>query len=115
VVTVTLEVLVAGVQPILENIIGPALTDRASTAAPDPRPPQPTRANWMVLFSPAYMRDVRPPTRAEVAASRPVFIRNSRRDVLGVVSLIVNVLLCNRVCSIQLVPTHNSASRLDRL
>jgi len=31
--------------------IGQAVTDRALDAAPVPRPPQPTRATWMVFFS----------------------------------------------------------------
>src|SRR3989339_521776 len=74
------------------SFIGPRLTDRASAAAPEPRPPQPTRANWIVLFSPAYMRGPNPAARVETAAIRPVFFRNSRRDVLFCVLSLIAVL-----------------------
>src|SRR6266850_1725113 len=39
---------------IATSFIGPLLTDRASTAAPPPRPPQPINATWIVLFSAAW-------------------------------------------------------------
>ena len=53
-----LEVRVAGAPAGCSNtsamatsLIGPLLVDSASAAAPVPRPPQPTRASWIVLFS----------------------------------------------------------------
>ena len=40
------------------SLIGPLLVDSALPAAPVPRPPQPTRATWIVLSSPAWtLRD----------------------------------------------------------
>ena len=74
------------------SLIGPFLTDRALAAAPVPRPPQPIKATWIVLFSAAWTCGMATPARAEAAAIRPVFFRNSRRDaVFGVSWLIVQV------------------------
>ena len=64
------------------SLTGPCLTDMALAAAPVPRPPQPIRATWIVLSSAAWTRGTAMPASAEAAATRPVFFRNSRRDVL---------------------------------
>ena len=67
------------------SLIGPLVVDRASAAAPVPRPPQPTRASWIVLFSAAWTCGTCR-QRSDAAATRPVFFRNSRRfgiSVLG--------------------------------
>src|SRR5439155_4247143 len=60
--------------------IGPFLTERASPTAPVPRPPQPTNATWMVLFSAAWTWGIATPARADAAAILPVFLMNSRRE-----------------------------------
>ena len=65
------------------SLIGPLLVARALAAAPVPRPPQPTRATWIVLSSPAWTDGTATPARAEAAATWPVVLRKSRRDVLG--------------------------------
>ncbi len=62
------------------SLIGPCLTDRALTAAPVPRPPQPIRATWIVLSSAAWTRGTANPARVVAAAIRPVFFKNSRRE-----------------------------------
>src|SRR5437868_6635976 len=62
------------------SLVGPFLVDRASSAAPVPRPPQPTRASWMVWFSPAWTWGMAMPARAEAAAIWPDFFSRSRRD-----------------------------------
>src|SRR6266850_15255 len=63
------------------SLIGPFLTESASPAAPVPRPPQPTSATWMVLFSAAWTWGMATPARADTAAILPVFLMNSRREV----------------------------------
>src|SRR5438309_6656476 len=63
------------------SFVGPFLTDRALSAAPPPRPPQPIRATWMVLFSAACTCGMAAPARAETAAILPVLLINSRREV----------------------------------
>ena len=63
------------------NWIGPFLTERASAAAPVPRPPQPTSATRIVLSSAAWTHGVAAETIVVAAANRPVFLRNSRRVV----------------------------------
>ena len=65
--------------------------DMALATAPHPRPPQPIRARRMVLFSPAWTCGMATPARAEAAATRAVVLRNSRRGVLLVVSLMVSL------------------------
>src|SRR5512135_170929 len=70
------------------TLIGPHLVLSASTAAPVPRPPQPTSATWIVLSSPAWTDGMATPARAEPAATWPVAFRNPRRDVLGFGSVI---------------------------
>src|SRR3954465_12332367 len=66
------------------SLIGPwFLVARALSAAPVPRPPQPTSATWIVLSSPAWTAGTATPARAEVAATAPVVFRKSRRDVEG--------------------------------
>jgi hypothetical protein len=47
------ESVVAEEAAIATSFVGPFFTDRALMAAPVPRPPQPTRASGMVLFSAA--------------------------------------------------------------
>src|SRR6266516_3190719 len=63
------------------SLIGPFLTESASPTAPVPRPPQPTSATWMVLFSAAWTWGMATPARADAAAILPVFLMNSRREV----------------------------------
>src|ERR1051326_4993643 len=63
------------------SLTGQALTDRALAAAPVPRPPQPISATWMVLLSAVWTCGRATPARAEAAASLPVFLINSRREV----------------------------------
>src|SRR5262249_31583851 len=65
---------------IATSLIGPLLVDRALTAAPVPRPPQPTRATWIVLFSPAWTCGIATPARADATAIWPDFFISSRRD-----------------------------------
>ena len=65
------------------SLIGPFLTDRALSAAPVPRPPQPISATWIVLSSAAWTWGTTIAARAAPAAIRPVFFRNSRRDEAG--------------------------------
>src|SRR5437879_1132636 len=60
--------------------VGPLVVDRASPMAPVPRPPQPTRASWMVLFSAAWTLGIRTPARADAAAIWPDVFSISRRD-----------------------------------
>src|SRR5437588_6091522 len=61
--------------------MGPLLVERALPAAPPPRPPQPTKATWTVLFPAAWTCGMATPANAETAANRPVFLRNSRREL----------------------------------
>src|SRR5512137_2589216 len=97
------------------SLTGPRLTSKAFAAAPDPRPPQPTRATWIVLFSPAYMRGAMVAATADTAASRPVSLRNSRRDVsFCVISLIVGLLLLTGVALLPR-PTGTECPRWVRL
>src|SRR5438552_16715404 len=63
------------------SLIGPFVTESASPAAPVPRPPQPTSATWMVLFSAAWTWGRATPARADTAANWPVFLLNWRREV----------------------------------
>src|SRR5437763_153556 len=60
---------------------GPFFTPRAFSAAPVPRPPHPTRANWMVLFSAAWTCGRVRPARVDTPAMRLLLVRNWRRDV----------------------------------
>src|SRR5262245_53545959 len=53
---------------------------RALVAAPVPRPPQPTKATWTVLFSPACTCGKVTPASAEAVATWPDFWISSRRD-----------------------------------
>src|SRR6266536_5036299 len=62
------------------SLIGPFLTESASPTAPVPRPPQPTSATWMVLFSAAWTWGMATPAKADAAAILPVFLMNSRRE-----------------------------------
>src|SRR5262245_15177161 len=59
--------------------VGPCLVDRAFSAAPVPRPPQPTRARLTMLLSPAYSPDRPNPVSVEATAKPPVALRASRR------------------------------------
>src|SRR5438094_169280 len=65
---------------IATSLVGPLWVDRALLAAPVPLPPQPTRASWMVLFSPAWTCDSVMPARADATAIRPDSFITSRRD-----------------------------------
>src|SRR5438132_11030904 len=62
------------------SLIGPPLVERALAAAPVPRPPQPTRATWMVFHSPACTSGRTTPARADAAAILPDCFIISRRD-----------------------------------
>src|SRR5437588_193230 len=59
------------------SLVGPYLTDRALTAAPVPRPPQPIRATLMVLSSPAWTCGTAMPAKAD--APGPDDLRGTRR------------------------------------
>src|SRR4051794_26492404 len=66
------------------SLTGPAVVERALTAAPEPRPPQPMRAMRIVLSSAAKTWGMSMPARAEAAAMAEVVLRNSRRlDATG--------------------------------
>ena len=76
------------------SLIGPFWTDSALSAAPVPRPPQPTSASWIVLSSAGMDLGTTIAAKAVAAATRPVFFKNSRRErVLGVAWLMVSTLL----------------------
>src|SRR5439155_5464806 len=57
------------------------LASKAFAAAPPPRPPQPIRAIWMVSEPAAWTCGMETPARAETAATLPVVLRKSRREV----------------------------------
>src|SRR5437899_101441 len=61
------------------SLIGPRFTDRALTAAPVPRPPQPISATLIVWLSAAWTCGRLTPASAEAAAACPVAFRNLRR------------------------------------
>src|SRR4029453_14249827 len=61
------------------SFVGPLLVERASPAAPVPRPPQPTSARLIVLLSPAYIRGRKPLAKAVAPAALPVVLISSRR------------------------------------
>src|ERR1043166_8858357 len=71
--------------------MGPLLVEGALAAAPLPRPPQPTRATWTVLLPAAWTCGIATPARAETAAIRPVFFKNSRREVSGLEASFIGV------------------------
>src|SRR5262245_25811946 len=60
------------------SLVGP-LVERAFSAAPVPRPPQPTSARLIVLLSPAYIRGRMTLARAVAAATLPEVLIISRR------------------------------------
>src|SRR5262249_29406847 len=60
------------------SLVGP-LVESAFSAAPVPRPPQPTSARLMVLLSPAYIRGRITLASAVAAATLPVVLIISRR------------------------------------
>src|SRR5262245_9072598 len=60
------------------SLVGP-LVERAFSAAPVPRPPQPTSARLIVLLSPAYIRGRMKLESAVAAATFPVVLIISRR------------------------------------
>src|SRR5437868_2466210 len=62
------------------SLQGPFLELSALPTAPVPRPPQPTRASWMVLLSPAWTKGTATPARVEAAATTPAVFSTSRRD-----------------------------------
>src|SRR5258707_13506326 len=61
------------------SFVGPLVVESAFSAAPLPRPPQPTSARLTVLLSPAYIRGSTMFARAVAAATLPVVLRSSRR------------------------------------
>src|SRR5437660_7245417 len=63
------------------SLSGPFFAVKALSAAPPPRPPQPTRATWMVSEPAAWTCGMETPARAETAATLPVVLRKSRREV----------------------------------
>src|SRR4051794_22458847 len=73
---------------IATSLIGPLRVASALAAAPVPRPPQPTRATWIVLSSAAWTEGITTPERAEAAATWPVVFKKSRRDGAGLGSVI---------------------------
>src|SRR5262245_44914520 len=60
------------------SLMGPDLVEREFSAAPVPRPPQPTRATWMVSSPAAWTAGRERPARAEAVA--PAVSRAWRRD-----------------------------------
>src|SRR5258708_36960847 len=64
---------------------------RASPAAPVPRPPQPTRAIWMVESAAAWTVGMAMPARAETAAIWPTRLPSSRRERLLALLLLLSV------------------------
>src|SRR5438034_4681141 len=63
------------------NLMGPLLVAKALSAAPVPRPPQPTRATWTSPLPAAWTCGIATPAKAEAAAMRLVALMNSRRVV----------------------------------
>src|SRR5580658_1614294 len=74
------------------SLIGPFLIASAFSIAPVPRPPHPTRASWIVLFSAACTWGRVIPARVETPAMRPASPRKARRDVVSLGSIIVRSL-----------------------
>src|SRR5262249_39710211 len=72
------------------SLTGPWVVERALPAAPVPRPPQPTRATWIVLFSAAWTDGIATPASAEPAAARPVGSRDVGRVLPGFGSVMVS-------------------------
>src|SRR5882672_921640 len=72
---------------------GPFFVVSPFPAAPVPRPPQPTRAIWMVPLSAPWTCGRATPARAETAASLPVFLMKVRREVGGVSDSFIKCLL----------------------
>src|SRR3954471_8438879 len=62
------------------SLMGPLVVCRALAAAPVPRPPQPTRATRIVLFSPAWTSGTAVCEKAVAAATMPPVFRKSRRE-----------------------------------
>ena len=63
------------------SLAGPPLAVRALATAPVPRPPHPTSAMRIVLFSAACTWGNANPANADTAAIVPVLLRKLRRDV----------------------------------
>src|SRR5579871_5383134 len=63
------------------SLIGPLLVESAFTAAPLPRPPQPTRATRIRSLPAAWTAGMSSAVRAETAATPPAVLRNCRRVV----------------------------------
>ncbi len=72
------------------SLIGPLLVASALAAAPVPRPPQPISATRIVLSSPAWTNGAENPASDVAAATVPVVLRNSRRDVPPLGSVMEN-------------------------
>src|SRR5207248_1469951 len=64
--------------------------ERASPAAPVPRPPQPTRATRIVLSSAAWTAGTATPAKAEAVATWPVVFKKSRRDAPSLGSVMMS-------------------------
>ena len=63
------------------SLTGPSLlVEKALPAAPVPRPPQPTSASWRVSVPAACTWGRVMPASAEMAATRPLVLMNSRRE-----------------------------------
>src|ERR1700675_136977 len=73
--------------------VGPLGLERALAAAPVPRPPQPTRATWMVVLSPAWTCGITTLAQADATATWPGFLINSRRGRPVSVRLLTRCLL----------------------
>src|SRR6476659_6396666 len=69
--------------------IGPLLVERALTAAPLPRPPQPTRATWISSLPLRWTSGSLNPERADAAATPPAACKNCRREGCGLFSVLM--------------------------
>src|SRR6516162_8170352 len=85
---------------IATSLVGPLVVESAFSAAPVPRPPQPTSARLIVLLSPAYIRGSARLATAAAAAILPVVLRSSRRDRFSFTESLMEITSTRRVIGI---------------